>query len=44
VLIAEIPGFGRRLTDRLLSWRERLDAKFRLEPVAVADRHDARAT
>ena len=35
--IAEIPGFGRSLTDRLVNWRERLEAKFRFEPVAVTD-------
>jgi len=35
--IAEIPGFGRSLTERLVYWRERLENKFRFEPVAVAD-------
>ena len=35
--IADVPGFGRNLTDRLVNWRDGLESKFRFEPAAVAD-------
>jgi DNA-binding helix-hairpin-helix protein with protein kinase domain len=35
--IAEVPGFGRNLTDRLVNWRYGLERKFLFEPAAVAD-------
>ena len=35
--IAEVPGFGRNLTDRLVNWRDGLERKFLFEPAAVAD-------
>jgi DNA-binding helix-hairpin-helix protein with protein kinase domain len=35
--IAEVPGFGRNLTDRLVNWRDGLEGRFLFEPAAVAD-------
>ena len=35
--IAQVPGFGRNLTDRLVNWRDGLEGRFLFEPAAVAD-------
>jgi DNA-binding helix-hairpin-helix protein with protein kinase domain len=35
--VAEIPGFGRNLTDRLVNWRWGREQNFRFMPLAIAD-------
>ena len=35
--IAEIPGFGRNLTDRLVNWRWGREQNFKFMPLAIAD-------
>jgi DNA-binding helix-hairpin-helix protein with protein kinase domain len=40
--IAQVPGFGRNLTDRLVNWRDGLEGRFLFEPAAVADPLDVR--
>ena len=40
--IADVPGFGRNLTDRLVNWREGLERRFLFEPAAVADPPEVR--
>ena len=38
--VGSIPGFGRNLTERLVSWREGLEQRFHFKPTAVADPRD----
>jgi len=35
--VAEIPGFGRNLTDRLANWADGLQRQFRFEPASTVD-------
>jgi DNA-binding helix-hairpin-helix protein with protein kinase domain len=35
--VAEIPGFGRNLTDRLVNWADGLQRQFRFEPASTLD-------
>jgi DNA-binding helix-hairpin-helix protein with protein kinase domain len=35
--VAEIPGFGRNLTDRLVNWADGLQRQFRFEPAWTVD-------
>lgn len=35
--LADVPGFGRNLTDRLVNWRDGLERRFRFDPIAAAD-------
>jgi DNA-binding helix-hairpin-helix protein with protein kinase domain len=35
--IAEMPGFGRNLTDRLVNWRQGRERNFKFLPLSIAD-------
>jgi hypothetical protein len=40
LLVGSIPGFGRNLTERLVSWREGVERRFHSEPAAANDPRD----